>query len=284
MIELNQFYDILGSLLPFDCMQMKFMQRALAGLLILAPLAALMGVQVINFRMAFFADAISHSAFTGIALGIIIGVNPYFSTPVFATIVGLAIIAFLRKSKLAEDAVTGVFFSGVVAFGIAVVSREKNISRDIQRFLYGDILTIQDSEIIALLILSVLTICFLFFSYNKLLYLGLNQTLASAHRINVAFYQYVYALLLSLIVIFSVWTVGVLLVTAMLIVPAAAARNFAKSAGQMIWFAVIIAVLSAAGGLIISAQDWARTATGATVIIVAFLFFILSQIIVLVRK
>ena len=278
MIELNQVYDILGKIMPFDCMQMKFMQRALLGLLILAPAAAAMGVQVINFRMSFFADAISHSAFTGIALGIILGLSPYLSTSLFAVIVGLAIIAFLRKSKLTEDAVIGVFFSGVVAFGIAVVSREKNLSRNIQKFLYGDILSIEDSEIIALLILSVFIYTFLFFSYNKLLYIGINHALASAHKIKVDFYQYFFALLLSLIVIFSVWAVGVLLVTAMLIVPAAAARNFAKSAGQMLWFAVLIAIFSSISGIIVSAQSWAGTATGATVVLTAFLFFILSQL------
>ena len=284
MPGLDFLYEFIGIILPFDCMKMHFMQRALMGLLILAPTAAIMGVQVVNFRMAFFTDTISHSAFTGIALGLIMGINPYLTAPIFAVFVGVSIISFLQKSHLAEDSIIGVFFSGVVAFGLTVVSREKNISRNLQTFLYGDILTISDSEIFALMILSSLIILFLFFSYNKLLYLGLSNTLATAHRVKVKFYQYSYSILLSLIIIFSVWAVGVLLVTAMLIVPAAAGRNLARSAGGMLWWAMIIALLSSLAGFLISVQDWARTATGATVVIIAFLFFVMSQVIRLLKK
>jgi zinc transport system permease protein len=93
----------------------------------------------------------------------------------------------------------------------------------------------------------------------------------------VAVYQYVYAGLLSLVVIFSVWAVGVLLVTAMLIVPAATARNLSRSAGRMVWWAMLVGVTSAVAGLLLSAQDWARTATGATIILVAFGWFLLSS-------
>ncbi|MEE4241405.1 MAG: metal ABC transporter permease [Desulfopila sp.] len=76
MPDLNILYGMMGQLLPFDCMQMRFMQQALLGLLLLAPMVALMGVQVVNFRMTFFADASSHSAFTGVALGLIFSVSP----------------------------------------------------------------------------------------------------------------------------------------------------------------------------------------------------------------
>ncbi len=284
MPELDFLYDLAGRTLPFECMQMRFMQQALVGLLIIAPTAALMGVQVVNFRMSFFADAISHSAFTGIALGLILGMSPHLSTPVFAALMGVAIIAFLRKSSLSEDAMIGVFFSGVVAFGLAVVSREKNISRDIQRFLYGDILTIGDAEIWSMLILAAVIVAFQAYAYNRLLYIGLNPVLAAAHRVRVAAYQYVFALLLSLIVILSVWAVGVLLVTALLIVPAAAARNMARNAGGMVWWALFVSIVSAMAGLLISAQDWARSATGATVILVAFTMFLASQLFLLARR
>ncbi len=284
MPELDFLYNLAGRALPFECMQMRFMQQALVGLLIIAPTAALMGVQVVNFRMSFFADAISHSAFTGIALGLILGISPRLSTPVFAALVGVAIIAFLRKSSLSEDSMIGVFFSGVVAFGLAVVSRENNISRDIQRFLYGDILTIGDAEIWTMLILAAAIVAFQAYAYNRLLYIGLNPVLAAAHRVRVAAYQYVFALLLSLIVILSVWAVGVLLVTALLIVPAAAARNMARNAGGMVWWALFVSIVSAVAGLLISAQDWARSATGATVILVAFTMFLASQMFSLARR
>jgi zinc transport system permease protein len=158
-----------------------------------------------------------------------------------------------------------------------VVSRDRNVARDLQRFLYGDILTIGDGEIVWLAALFVILMAFQAWSYNRLLYIGLNPVLAEAHRVRVAAYQYLYAGLLSLVVIFSVWAVGVLLVTALLVLPAATARNLARSAGGMFWWALLVSVTSTLVGLLLSAQEWAGTATGATVILVAFLWFACSS-------
>jgi zinc transport system permease protein len=283
MPDLSGLYDLAARLLPFECMQMRFMQQALVGLVLLAPMAAAMGVQVVNFRMAFFADAISHSAFAGVAIGLILALDPKLTMPVFGVAVGLAIMAAQRRSALSSDTVIGVFFSAVVAFGLAVVSRNRNVARDIQRFLYGDILTITDGEVLCLIALFVGLMLFQAFSYNRLLYIGLNPVLAKAHRVRVVAYQYIYAGLLSLVVIFSVWAVGVLLVTALLIVPAATARNFARSAGAMFWWALLVSATSAIGGLVVSAQDWAGTATGATIILVAFVWFLVSAAVAWLR-
>lgn len=276
MIELNYLYDTISALLPFEVMQMRFMQQALLGLMLLSPMVALLGVQVVNSRMAFFADAISHSAFTGVALGLIFMVSPKVTMPLFGLFVGLAIIFGQRKSTLTSDTVIGVFFSGVVAFGLAVVSREKNVARNIQQFLYGDILTIGNDDIYAIFALLAVLMVFQVIGFNRMLYISINPTLAKVHGVRVAFYQYAYAGFLALVVIFSVWAVGVLLVTAMMIVPAAAARNFSNSAGSMVWWALLISCSSSVFGLLISAQGWARTATGATIILIAFVWFLLS--------
>jgi zinc transport system permease protein len=192
---------------------------------------------------------------------------------VFGLMVGVGIMAVQRHSALSSDTVIGVFFSAVVAFGLAVVSRDRSVARDLQRFLYGDILTIDDVSILLLQLLFVAIMLFQALGYNRMLYIGLNPLLAEAHRVRVAIYQYLFAGLLSLVVIFAVWAVGVLLVTALLIVPAATARNLARSAGGMFWWALLVSLTSAVTGLIISAQDWARTATGATIILVASVWF-----------
>ncbi len=276
MPELTPFYSLLAQLLPFDCLQARFMQQAFLGLLLLAPMAAVMGIMVVNFRMSFFADAISHSAFAGVALGLLFAVDPNWTMPAFGLLVGLGIMVLQRGSDLSSDTVIGVFFSAMVAFGLAIVSRDRSLARDLQRFLYGDILTISDTQILCLMVLFVVLMGFQIFGYNHLLYIGLNPSLAKAHRIRVAIYQYLFAGLLSLIVMFAVQAVGVLLVTAMLIVPAAAARNLARSAGAMFWWALVISLSSSLSGLLISAQEWARTATGATIILVACCCFGLS--------
>ncbi|MDP2104515.1 MAG: metal ABC transporter permease, partial [Desulfobulbaceae bacterium] len=256
-----------------------FMQQALIGLILLAPMAATMGVQVVNFRMAFFADAISHSAFAGVALGLIFSINPHWSMLIFGVMVGITIMMVQRKSNLSSDTVIGVFFSAVVAFGLAVVSRDRNVARDLQRFLYGDILTIGDETITSLIALFIIIMLFQAWGYNHMLYIGFNPLLAQVHKVRVAIYQYCFAALLSLVVIFAVWAVGVLLVTALLVVPAATARNLARSAGSMFWWSLIVSLSSAITGLIISAQDWANTATGATIILVASGWFTVSLLV-----
>jgi zinc transport system permease protein len=275
MPDLSPLYALVAQL-PFDCLQARFMQQAFLGRLLLAPMAAVMGIMVVNFRMAFFADAISHSAFAGVALGLLFTVDPDWTMPLFGLLVGLGIMLMQRSSELSGDTVIGVFFSGMVAFGLAIVSRDRTLARDLQRFLYGDILTISDGQILCLIGLFVVLMGFQALSYNQLLYIGLNPTLAKAHRIRVALHQYIFTGLLALIVMFAVQAVGVLLVTAMLIVPAAAARNLAHSAGSMFWWALLISLSSSMSGLLISAQDWARTATGATVILIACGWFGLS--------
>lgn len=283
MTDAGLLSSLITTILPFESLQAPFMQQALLGLILLAPAAATMGVQVVNFRMAFFADAISHSAFAGVAMGIIFAVNPHWSMLAFGLLVGVGIMAVQRRSSLSSDTVIGVFFSGVVAFGLAVVSRDRNVARDLQRFLYGDILTIDHDTIVCLQLLFAVIMLFQAWGYNRMLYIGLNPLLAEAHRVRVAVYQYLFAGLLSLVVIFAVWAVGVLLVTALLIVPAATARNLARSAGGMFWWALLVSLTSAMAGLIISAQEWAGTATGATIVLVASGWFGVSLLVTSIR-
>lgn len=275
-MDLAWLYNAVHAVLPLECMDARFMQRALVALVLLAPMCAAMGVQVVNFRMAFFSDAISHSAFAGVALGLLLGLDVRFSTALLGLAVGLGIVAVGRRSSLSTDTVIGVFFSAVVAFGLAVVSRDRNVARDLQRFLYGDILTIGDGEILCLAALAAVLGVFQTLGYNRLLYIGLNPVLAEVHGVRVTAYRYAFAALLSLVVVFAVWTVGVLLVTALLLVPAAAARNLARSAGTMFWWALLVGSTSAVAGLLISAQPSVATATGATVVLCSVAWFVVS--------
>lgn len=266
----------IGRILPLECMQMRFMQTAMLGLILIAPMAAVAGTQVVNFRMAFFSDAIGHSAFAGVAFGLLLAVSPNLTMPLLAVLVGLGIMAVKQRSGLSTDTVIGVFFSAVVAAGLAVVSRYPQAMRDMQMFLYGDILTISDAEIAAMFLLLIFFTAFQAFAFNKMICIGLNLQLAKANRIRISLYQYLFAALLSLVVILSVKAVGVLLVTAMLITPAAAARNLASSYGKMLWYSVGISLFSAIAGLLLSAQDWMRTAAGATIVLCSCVIFCIS--------
>ena len=235
------------SLLPLDCLKLSFMQQALLAVLLLTPMTAALGVEVISFRMAFFSDAIGHSAFAGVALGLLLSIDPHWSMPAFGVLVGLAVMAVRPGSALSSEKDIGIDLSADLAYALAEVL------------------------FVALLIFQII-------GYNRLLYIALNPVMARVHGINVCLWQYAFSGLLALVVMFCVWTVGVLLVTAMLIVPAAAGRNFAQTAGGMFWWAQVVAVTSGVAGLLLSAQEWMSTASGATMILVACVWFALSSV------
>ena len=269
--------DLLGKI-PLEIMEYEFMRMALLGLLIIAPMAAVCGTQVVSFNMSFFSDAIGHSAFAGVAVGLVLAVSPDLTMPLIALIVGLGIMAVKQRSGLSSDTVIGVVFSAVVAAGLAIVSLYPSAVRDSQMFLYGDILTISAEDIVLMLILAFVFLVFQLISFNRLICIELNPQLAKAHRIPVCVYQYFFAVMLSLVVIFSVKAVGVLLVTAMLITPAAAARNLASSYGKMLWISLAVGLFSAVAGLFLSAQEWMGTSTGSTIVLCSCLIFGISLI------
>lgn len=280
--DLTAICDLLG-LLPFQCLEPRFMRQALLALLLLTPMTAILGVQVTLFRMAFFSDAVGHSAFAGVALGLLLGAPPDTAMLVFGVLVGLAVMAVQRSSQLSADTAIGIVFSAVVAFGLAVVSRAGGLGRQMQQFLYGDILTVGEGEIAALGLLLLGLVLFEAAGWNRLMAVALSPVTARVQGIRVAFWQYGFACFLALAVMFSVRAVGVLLMTALLVVPAATARNLAASAGGMFWWSLAVGVGSGVIGLLLSAQEWFAASSGATVVLVACAAFALSVLWTAVR-
>jgi zinc transport system permease protein len=272
----NFIYHSIAAVLPFEWASSTFIIRALIGLILLTPLCGAMGIMVVNFRMAFFSDTISHSAFTGVALGFLLGINPWVTLVGFGVLIGLGIIRVKRHSDLSTDTVIGVFFSTVIAIGIAIISSRRGLNRDLQSYLFGDILTINEVEVTAMLVLFILAFIFIWLTYNRLLMIGLHEDLAFSKGLNTILYEYTFAALLAVVVTFSIRAVGLLLVTALLILPAASARNIARSSGTLFWWSIFLALISGITGLIWSLV-W-NIATGAAVILVASFLFLLTSL------
>jgi len=274
---------LLERLLPFPGMEQGFMQRAAVALILLAPSAATMGIQVVTFRMAFFSDAIGHSVFLGIALGLWLAIDPRLSMLLLGFVMAVGVTAYLRRSSLSSDAVIGVVFSAVMAAGLALMSRYRSMGSEIQRYVYGDVLTVTNEDLWLLLGMFVAVAVYQVLYYNRSMAVGVSTAVAQVHGVRVDVLQHTFAVLVALVVMLSVRTVGVFLVTAMLIVPASAARNFARSAGGMFWCAQLVSLSSALGGLYLSTLPEVGTATGATVVLAAFAWFVLSTIVARLR-
>ena len=261
---------------PLDWLEHGFMVRALAAMMLLAPTCAAMGVHVVNFRMSFFSDAISHSAFTGIALGLVLSIDPRIAMILFGLLVGLGITHIRRGSDLSSDAVIGVFFSSSVALGIAIISAKKGLTRSLESFLYGDILAVTNWEFVLAGVLFAVVMIFMYLSYNRLIMISISPVISKTRGINVKVYEYAFALLLALVITASIRAGGILLVTALLIVPAVAGRNFARNAAGMFWYSIMVALLSSFSGIV--GSYYLNTSTGATVILFAAGFFALSYL------
>jgi zinc transport system permease protein len=269
-------YHLIDLLLPFEWIQHDFMKNALLGVLLVTPMFGLMGTMVINNRMAFFSDALGHSALTGIALGVLLGVSqPLWAMLVFAGLFSMAIIVVKNAQTASTDTIIGVFSSTAVALGIAILSWRGGFTK-YSAYLIGDLLSISPTDLTMLLLALALVLILWFLIFNKLLLFSVNQSLAASRGIKVRFYDYLFTMIIALTVTISIQWVGILIINSLLILPAAASRNIARNMRQYHFWAVIIAVVSGLSGLILS-YFWG-TATGATIVVVSALFFALTFI------
>jgi len=260
--------------LPFEWIQFTFMQNALLAVILIAPLFALIGCLVISNQMAFFSDAIGHAALTGIAIGALAGLaDPLWAMLAFAIVLALLVSVMRRYSSASTDTIIGLTMAFAVALGVVLLSRGGGFAR-YSRYLIGDLLTIAPFEILRLaLLLAIVAGVWLAF-FNPLFLAGLNRSLARARGFPVWRLEAFFAVIVALVVTVTIPWVGLLVINALLIVPAAAARNMARTMTAYVLGAVAISLLAGVLGLI-SSFYWG-TATGATIVLWAMGFFILS--------
>ena len=237
-----------------------FMINALLAILIIGPLFALLGTMIVQKRMAFFSDALGHSAFTGIAVGVICGiVNTTISMIIFAVVFAILLNHIKKRNPENVDTIISVFASVATAIGLAVLSFGGNFS-EYSSLLVGDILSISRMEILYLLIIFVVVIVFFCIAIN------INPTVARSHRINVQLIEDIFAVIIAITVMLSIRWVGLLLINALLILPAASSRNISVNMREYTVYAIVFSLFSGLLGLFIS--YFVNIATGPVIVIV----------------
>ncbi len=275
-------YNILNSL-PFEFIQYDFMKNALLAVIIITPLFALLGTMAVNNKMAFFSDALGHSAFTGIAIGILLGLgNPVLSMVAFGIFLGLVISRVKSFKTASTDTIISVFSSVSVALGIVILSKNGGFSK-YSSYLIGDILIVTPQEILLMLIVLIVVYIVWIKIYNKLLLISINSSLASSRGINCLLIENIFVVLLSISVMLSVKWIGILTINSFLILPSAAARNIALNSKQYHFYSLAIGIICGITGLIIS--FYADTSAGATMVLTsAVVYFITLMFKKSVRK
>jgi zinc transport system permease protein len=286
------FYGWIGGLaqrgmLPSD-FQYPFLVRGFLCVLVLAPILGGVSHLVVTRRMAFFSAALGQAAITGVALGLLLGepLNaPYGGMFGFCLLATLGMVYVKRHATLPPDTLIGVFHALTLGLGLCLLvalTRQFNVHQ-VESVLFGSLLTVTDADLALLLAVGILVAVLLIREYNHLLLDSMSPPLASVAGARPAYLEYFFALLLTLSIVVSLKIIGALLVEALVVVPAAAARNVARGTRSYMIGSIAVAFLAGAGGLGVSTRYLVPTG-GAVVLVVSAIFFLTLAVRSLTRR
>lgn len=263
-------------------MQYSFMKNAFLAILLVSPIFALLGTMIVNKKMAFFSDALGHSALTGIAIGVLLGItNMNVSMIIFAIIFAVLLNYVKNKTSYGADTIISVFSSIAIALGLAILAKSGDFNQ-YSSYLIGDILSITTKEIIYLAIAFVLVFIFWTTMFNKINAVSLNPMLAKSKNINVKIIENIFSIVIAIMVMLSIRWIGILLINSMIILPAASSRNIAKDMRTYHGFAIIFAMFAGIIGLIVS--YFINIPTGPMIVILLGIIYFLTLAIKKVAK
>ena len=252
-----------------------FMQRAFVTALLVGVLCSGMGTYVVLRRLSFIGDGIAHASFAGIVIAYLRGFDYYIGAGVVAVITALGIGFVHRRGRVALDTAIGVLFTGAFALGIFLMSRQHSYSIDLQSFLFGDILSVNQQDVMMIVALGILVAFVTALMYRALLYTSFDPVVAQASGINAPLVEYILLVLLALTIIISLQAVGIVLVAALLVTPAAAAYQLTSRFARMMALSALFGALCAVGGLYLS--YYLQSSSGATIVLLATVVFFVAM-------
>jgi ABC-type Mn2+/Zn2+ transport system permease subunit len=260
-----------------EILEFAFMQRALVAAALIGAVCAVVGVYVVLRGLSFIGAGIAHASFGGVALGFLLGVNPVLTAIGFCLAIAWGIGFVARKGRVREDTAIGIFFASSMALGILFIGMMHGYNVDLFGYLFGSILAVtpQDVWITASLGVAVLLVVGVF--YKELLFVIFDPQMAEVTGVPAGKLYFLLLSLVALTVVLSIKVVGIVLVSALIVTPAAAAYQLSEDFRRMMALAVVIGVTSAVGGLLLS--YWLDTASGATIVLLATLIFFASALV-----
>ncbi|WP_339046692.1 metal ABC transporter permease [Candidatus Mesenet endosymbiont of Agriotes lineatus] len=265
----------------FELLTQSFFLNSLISLLIISLATGALGSFMVWQRLSYLGDSLSHSSLLGIALALIFNVNT--SVTITTIAIAFAILLAINFDKLySRDATLNIITNVVLSISLILMSFLSSTSSNIIHSLFGDILMLSSMDIITILTISILVIVALILRWHKWLIITVSQDLARAEGINVSWVRLEFLIILSIFIAVAAQLIGILLITAFLLIPAAAARLVTKTPIQMIIIATIISTVAAVSGLLFSVQF--DIPTGPTIILTSFLYFILLYLFKIIKE
>jgi ABC-type Mn2+/Zn2+ transport system permease subunit len=252
-----------------------FMVRALLAAVILGPLCGLLGVFVTARRLSFFSDTVAHASLAGVALGFWFGVNdPTLPMIGFSLAVAALLLWLKAHTELLDDTIMALLLSGSVAFGMVVLSLLKGFRGELDRYLFGDILSVGWSEVVVAGVVAVVVAALVLSRLNALALLTAHEDLAHVSGVSVRLLDHAFILVLTVTVALGIRLLGIILVTSLVVIPPAAARNVARSLRQQVFLGTLLGLLGAAGGVGLSYP--LDVPSGPTITLVLVALFVLT--------
>ena len=258
-------------LAPFH---LDFMVRGFVAALVIGVLCSTIGTFVILRKLSFIGDGIAHASFAGIVIAYINGANYYVGAAIVAVATALGIGFVHRKGNISLDTTIGVLFTGAFALGIFLMSRVKTYTVDLQDFLFGNILGVSRENLIFIGILAAIVIVILAACYRALIYTSFDPVVAKSSGIPADFVDYLLLVMLALTIVVTLEAVGIVLVAALLVTPAAAAYQLTSRFSSMMLLSAVLGAVCSVGGLYLS--YYLNAASGATIVLMATLVFFIA--------
>jgi zinc transport system permease protein len=256
----------------------SFMLRALLAALFLAPLCALLGVFVTARKMAFFSDTIAHAALMGVAIGLWLGmVEPTIPMVLFSLMVAMGMIWLKQNTDLLSDTIMALLLSGSVAAGLIIFNLQNATPGIIHSFLFGDILAVSNFDVWLAGCLWLVVGAGVFWKLSALTLLTAQEEVAHVCGVRVKALNYVFVVVLTLAVATSIRLLGIILVTSLLVIPAATARNLSCNLRQHILLSVLVGLIGGLGGIALSYRY--DVASGPTIVLTCIAMFVVSLLV-----
>ncbi len=267
-------YEVLD-ILPFSWLSMNFMKNALLAVLLMTPLFGLLSTMIVTGKTSFFSDALGHSGFTGIAIGVLCGAAFPMVWAVALAVVFALLFTYVRsRTSQAAETVIGVFSSTAVALGIFIATMNGSSFTKFNKYLIGDILSVSPMEIGLLAVVLVLVVVLWVLASNRLVLAAIHPQLASSRGIPVRGFETLFTVSIAVVVTLSMSWVGLMVVNSLLVLPAAAARNIARNLRQYHLFSVLGAMVAGVAGLITG--YYMGCSAGAVISLYLALFFVVT--------
>ena len=270
----------------FTPLQYAFMVRGMLAAVVVGVVSAVLGTYVVLRGMAFFGDALAHAVLPGVAVGYLVGGGA--RGPVFwwamatALLSAFGIGAVSHSAKLKQDTAIGIIFAGMFALGVALISMVHNYTADLTHFLFGDVLGVSTNDLLLTLIFGVLILLIIIAFYKEFLVISFDPTLAATLRMPIRRLEYLLIGLIAMSIVVSLQTVGVTLMVAMLITPAATASLLTRRLSRMMIIAAVFAVFSGITGLYLS--SYLKIASGAAIVLVCTFAFAIVWIVTSIMR